>query len=179
MSDITHEDLEPILYKLKRSMRNAEMRHLRAVLKFGIKKGYLDTNPIDRLTFAKIPRKEVQTVPAEIVERMLLVSLRNDVELLPFLVLGFFTGCRLNGELAKLDWRDIHLHDEHPEVVIRSEVSKTRERRFIPLSENAVAWLNRYLQRRNPAPSPRSHRSPSISYARNGGRTGSIPAMGV
>jgi integrase len=89
---------------------------------------------------------------------MLLHSLQFDTELLPFLVLGFFCGIRPNGELLKLEWRDIHLNDKNPEVVIRAEVNKTREAIFIDLTENACAWLQAYLKTRAqspPAPSTR------------------------
>jgi len=73
---------------------------------------------------------------------------------LPFLTLGFFCGIRPNGELLKLEWRDIHLNDTHPEVVIRAEVNKTREARFIELSKNACAWLRAYLNTRKSPPAP-------------------------
>ena len=78
------------------------------------------------------------------VAKMLEHALDKDLELLPFLVLGFFCGIRPDGELQKLDWSDVHLTDGT--VVIRSEVSKTRRRRFPDLSENAAAWLDAYQQ---------------------------------
>jgi integrase len=73
---------------------------------------------------------------------MLEHALTEDLALLPFLVLGFFCGIRPDGELQKLVWSDIHLADRT--AVIRSEVSKTRRRRFPELSENAAAWLEAY-----------------------------------
>jgi integrase len=103
------------------------------------------TDPIARLNFADRPRKEVQIVSTDLVEKMLLHALQNSLELLPFLVLGFFTGIRPSGELEKLLWSDIDLVGRV--ITIRPEVSKTNRRRFPELSENAVAWLEVYRQR--------------------------------
>jgi hypothetical protein len=60
-------------------------------------------------------------------------------------VLGFFCGIRPEGELLKLEWRDIDWRGR--EVTIRPEVSKTKRRRFPKLSKNAMAWLNEYRLR--------------------------------
>jgi hypothetical protein len=46
------------------------------------------------------------------------------------------------------------LNDTHPEVVIRAEVKKTREARFVDLSENACAWSQAYLKTRHSPPAP-------------------------
>jgi integrase len=104
------------------------------------------TNPVLRLDFADTHPKEVQTYRPEEVQAMLVTALETDIALLPFLSLGLFCGIRPEGELLKLEWSDIHF-GAHPQVVIRPEVSKTRRRRFVDLSENAVAWIETYRQR--------------------------------
>jgi integrase len=144
-SDITASELERILKPLSPGARNPVMRYLRAVFNYGIKRGLVSENPISRLDFIERPRREVEVIPNECVARMLEHALADDLALLPFLVLGFFSGIRPDGELQKLVWSDIHLADQT--VVIRSEVSKTRRRRFPELSQNAVAWLEAYQQR--------------------------------
>jgi integrase len=143
--DITPADLEAILTRMPEGSRNAVMRHLRAVFRFGVKRGVLASDPIARLDFAERPRKEVETVSVDHVSKMLGHALENDLELLPFLVLGFFCGIRPDGELQKLLWTDVDLTDAI--VTIRPAVSKTRRRRFIELSENAKAWLEQYQLR--------------------------------
>jgi integrase len=120
-------------------VRNAELRLLRAVLNFGIKREYLDKNPLNRLEFADIERGEIEIIPARIVEAMLRDAASNEPSLLPFLVLGFYCGIRPVGELNKMVWSDVSLSEKL--VTVRAEVSKTRTRRLIPLSENAIAWL--------------------------------------
>jgi integrase len=143
--DIAPEELEGYLSRRRGAYRNAVMRYLRAIFNHGIKRGYLLDNPILKLDFAHRVRREVQTIPSPIVGKMLNHALENDLQLLPFLVFGFFAGIRPDGELQKLEWSDV-LFDEKT-IVIRPEVSKTNRRRFPKLSANAQSWLEAYRMR--------------------------------
>jgi integrase len=143
--DITVNELEELLAPLSGGARNPVMRYLRAVFFFGIKRGYLAENPVSRMDFADRKRTEVKIIENGKVRAMLNHALQNDLPLLPYLVLGFFCGIRPEGELPELEWRDIDLTDRV--VTIRPEVSKTNRRRFVDLSENAVAWLKSYGER--------------------------------
>jgi len=145
VSDISHRDLEPLLNEIVPGGRNLPMRHLRAFFNYGVKRGYLTDNPISRLDFVKSLPKEVEVVSPGDVARMLETALRNDLGLLPYLVLGFFCGIRPIGELTLLQWSDIDLQAKS--VTIRSTVSKTKRRRFPEISENAIAWLEAYRER--------------------------------
>jgi integrase len=111
----------------------------------GIKRGYLLENPILKLDFAHRVRREVETIPAPIVSKMLNHALEHDLVLLPFLTLGFFAGIRPDGELQKLKWSDVLF--EEKTILIRPEVSKTNRRRFPRLSANAQSWLDEYKRR--------------------------------
>jgi integrase/recombinase XerD len=150
--DITHTDLDPLLHKLTPGARNPILRYWRAVFNYGIKKGYLTESPSQGLDFERRKRKEVETLTNSQVKAMLEHALAEDLQLLPFLVLGCFAGIRPDGELQKLEWRDIDLTDKV--VTIRPEVSKTNRRRFVDLSENAKAWLQALINRAG-APSGR------------------------
>ena len=143
--DISHRDLGPLLNEIVPGGRNPVMRHLKAFFNYGIKRGYLANNPISRLDFVESSPREVEIVSPEDVARILGTALENDLGLLPYLVLGFFCGIRPIGELSLLQWSDIDLHTRV--VTIRYAVSKTKRRRFIELSENAIAWLEAYRQR--------------------------------
>lgn len=145
VSDLSYRELEPLLMKISPGGRNPVMRYLRAVLNYGIKRGYLIENPISRLDFAERPRKEVETLTNKHVKAMLNHASADDLPLLPFLVLGLFCGVRPDGELQKLEWSDIDLNDKV--VTIRPEVSKTNRRRFVDLSPNAKAWLQLFIER--------------------------------
>ena len=144
--DIKAQDLEPILDSLPDSSRNAKMRRLRSVFNLAIKRGWMKpgTSPIARLDFAEPSVKEVQIYSMDEVERILLHSLNNDLDLLPFLVLGLFCGIRPDGELQKLEWSAVRFDGDKPQVVIPPEVSKMKRRRFVDLSPNAVTWLEAY-----------------------------------
>jgi integrase len=144
VSDITPLELETVLSPLTPGARNPVMRYLRAVFFFGIKRGFLKENPISRLDFAERKRKEIETIPTDKVEAMLKHALKNDFALLPYLVFGFFSGIRPDGELQKLEWDDVKLASK--EIVIRPEVSKTNRRRFPKISPNAAAWLALYRE---------------------------------
>jgi integrase len=145
--DIRTTDLEPILDKLPAASRNAKMRRLRSVFNLAIKRQWMrpGTSPIGHMDFVNRPGAEVETIPGELVSQMLGTALENDLGLVPFLTLAFFCGIRPRGELEKLEWRDVDLWERS--VTIRPEVSKTNRRRFVDLSENAIAWLEAYRQR--------------------------------
>jgi integrase len=143
--DITPKELSSLLSKITPGGRNALMRYLRAIFNHGIKHSYLTENPISRLDFAKRKREEVETIPVDKVEAMLLDALENDLELLPYLVFGFYSGIRPDGELQKLEWSDVKLSDQV--IVIRPEIAKKNRRRFPKISENAAAWIEAYRQR--------------------------------
>lgn len=61
-------------------------------------------------------------------------------KLLSFVVIGVFGGLR-RAELERLQQGDVNL-DERT-VIVRAAHAKTRQRRVVELSENAVAWLLR------------------------------------
>jgi len=140
--DIAPVELERALLRISGGNRNAVMRYLRAMFNHGIKRGYLLNNPILKLDFAHRSRREVQTISSPIVAKMLNRAIENDLQLVPFLVLGFFAGIRPDGELQKLEWTDVLF--EEKTIVIRSEISKTNRRRFPKLSANAQSWLEAY-----------------------------------
>jgi len=148
VSDISHFELEPLLTPISPGGRNTVMRYLRTVFNYGVKRRHMTDNPIARLDFVERPRCEVVTIPNEQVSAMLNHAFENDLNLLPFLVLGSFAGIRLEGELQELEWRDVSLTErENPALAIRPEVSKTNRRRFVDLSPNAAEWIKAFRQR--------------------------------
>jgi integrase/recombinase XerD len=144
--DLSSKDFSDVYSTFNPYPRNAAIRCIRSVLSFGIRQGYLKTNPIYSHEKVKIARKEVRTVPNEVVEKILNDALENDLSFLPYLAFGFFAGIRPEGEMTKLLWSDLDLDDKV--LTVRSEISKTKQRRFIePLSKNLIAWLQAYQNR--------------------------------
>jgi hypothetical protein len=82
-SDITPRKLEQILKKLSGGARNPVMRYLRAVFNYGLKRGYLSENPINRLDFVPRPRREIEIIPNNQAIKMLNHALLEDLALLP------------------------------------------------------------------------------------------------
>ena len=146
-SDVTANEIEVALIEFPPAHRNAALRYLRAAFNFGIRSGWLKESPIKSLEFTKIVRDAVEIIPPSTVEKLLGDALANDVGLLPFLVLSFYAGVRPDGELQKLIWSDIDLRAEEHHVAIRPTVAKKRRKRWIDLSDNAIAWLGEYRAR--------------------------------
>jgi integrase len=143
--EITPQDINKALSLFAQSSRNAKLRILRAVFNLGIKRGYLTLNPVARLDFAELETKEVEVFSVEQTTAFLNATLEMYPELVAFYVFAFFCGIRPNSELEKLDWSDVHLAEK--QVVIRPKVAKTKRRRFVDISDNALAWLQAYGQR--------------------------------
>jgi integrase len=145
--DVTPADLEPILNILPPASKNAKMRRLRSVFNLCIKRGWLDEgkNPIKKLEFEEGGTDEVEIFPVATIQRLLEHALSNDLEFLPYRVFTFFCGIRPEGELERLKWSDVLIAEKT--VVLRSEVTKTKRKRFVDLSDNAIAWLTEYQAR--------------------------------
>ena len=146
-STITAAQIEDSLAGFPPAYRNAALRYLRAGFNFGIRSGWLKENPIDRIEFTKIIRDQVEVIPPNIVEKLFLDALANDLELIPFLVCAFYAGIRPEGELLKIQWSDIDLSATEHHITIRPTVAKKRRKRWIDLSVNALAWLGEYRDR--------------------------------
>lgn len=147
VSDVTPKQIEESLVEFPSAYRNATLRYLRAAFNFGIRSGWLRENPVNRLEFKKIVRDQVDVIPPAPVEKLLFDALANDLELLPFLVLAFYGGVRPDGELQKLLWSDIDLSAKEHQVTVRPTVAKKRKKRWVDLSQNAMAWLNEFARR--------------------------------
>jgi integrase len=81
--------------------------------------------------------------------RGLLISARDHKEglLLPYVALGLFAGLR-PAELSRLTWAKIDLAEGT--VTIDGSMAKTRQRRVVKLSTNAIAWLEPFAVSRPP-----------------------------
>jgi integrase len=144
--DISPSDLEPLLDQLPNASRNAKMRRLRALFNLAIKRGWMpNDNPISKLDFAAGKRDEVEVFPVTSIKKLLEHALDNDLEFLPYRIFTFFCGIRPEGELERLDWSDVRLAERL--VVMRAASTKTKRKRFIDLSDNAIEWLTEYRTR--------------------------------
>jgi integrase len=145
ISEISPQDIDRVLAGYAPSTRNAKLRILRAVFNLGVKRKYLRESPIAQLDFAELDAGEVEVFTVDQSARLLQAALDHDLQMLPWFVLGLFCGIRPNGELGKLNWSSVHFAEK--QVVISPEVSKTKRRRFIDITDNALEWLGEYKRR--------------------------------
>jgi integrase len=141
VSDIDYRILEPLINAVPSGGRNLILRHFRLFFNFAIKKGFAKENPVARLDFVQVVRKEVEVITPTDVARMLEHALQSDLDLVPFLTLGIFCGIRPE-EIRLMHWSDVDVPSKG--ITIRPEVSKTHKRRFPELSDNAAEWLEAY-----------------------------------
>lgn len=143
VSDLRVDDFLKVLNTFPATAKNACIRMLHPLFEYAVNRKYLKENPILTDEKVHIERKEVETVPNDIVEAMLNDALENDLEMVPYLVFGFFSGIRPEGEMSKVFWSD---WDQGAKcLTIRAAICKTKVFRQIePISDNAIAWLQAY-----------------------------------
>jgi integrase len=141
-ADINVRDLDELLLGEKPTVKNAFMRYLCAVLNWGVKRDYLAGNPVNKLDFEDVVKGDTEIFEPEIVQAILQDCLDNDLALLSYRVFGFFCGVRPDGELPRLEWSDVDL--EAKQVTLRAEITKRKRKRWVDLSDNAIAWLWEY-----------------------------------
>jgi integrase len=99
----------------------------------------------------KIDRPEMDETEPRILSladcRALLISARDHKEglLLPYIALGLFAGLR-PAELSRLTREKINL--DEGTITIDGSMAKTRQRRIVKLSANAIAWLEPFVVKR-------------------------------
>jgi integrase len=119
---------------------NHDLKLLRKMMNWGIRKGYLERSPFKIGTEAaitldrEIPRDRRFETDED--EGRLLGAANDDLRSLIIAMLD--TACR-PGELLSLQWHDVNL--ERREFVVRAEKSKTRTSRLVPMSTRLLAVL--------------------------------------
>ena len=152
VSDITSGNIKMSLQKLPSGNFNSNLRLLRAVLTHGVKNSWLKTNPALSLDFAHRVKVEVKCLSHLVVEKMFRHAQQDDVELIPAWTIGFFCGLR-ESELWKLTYSTIRISETEKYVIVPAEISKLKRKRIIPLSDNAIAWMQWYYQTTQRQPS--------------------------
>ena len=119
---------------------NHDLKLLRKMLNWGIRKGYLEKNPFKIGTEAAISlAKETPRdwrFAAEEDEQRLLAAANPHLRAVVTALLD--TACRL-GEILSLQWKDVNLAKR--EMTIRAEKAKTRTGRLIPISTRLASIL--------------------------------------
>ena len=136
VSDISTNDIESSLEGVSNGARNSALKCAKSVFAFGIDRGYCQENPVKKSSFAKRAKLDREIIPVGKVQAILDYALENSPEIVPYLSILFFAGVRPSDEALSLKWSDIE-----NDILVVKEV-KAGDRREIPLSSNAVAWIN-------------------------------------
>ncbi len=126
---------------------------VRAMFKFLRREGICDTNPASRLRTPKPGQKLPQVMSAEKTNRMLDAIEAGELTEKPsrerdiaFLELLYGCGIRV-GELVGIDLADLDLSSGW--LKVKGKGDKERQ---VPVGERAIDAVNRYLEKRSPAP---------------------------
>lgn len=118
--------------------RNNHLGTLKTFFLYCTKRGWCRQNPTDPLEKAKIPRKRpVVFTPAE-AKALMTAAVTHYLHTLAIMAIGLFSGVR-SCELMKLEVHMIKLAQRI--IDIPAEISKTGQRRLVPISDNLAAWL--------------------------------------
>jgi integrase len=152
--------------------RNNIRLRLSKFFKYARKKLWIEESPIGEVDKAKIQRtKEPCIYTPEQASSILLHADHDYHDLVPFFAIGLFAGLRTS-EIERLDWNNVDFRKRH--IKIAAANTKTAQKRFVPMSDNLVAWLVPHAQPRGQvAPHCDEHRRKQVRE-----RAG-IPAKGM
>lgn len=128
-------------------------------------RGWLDPdNPAAHVETDLPPRGAITILGVEQAHSLLL----HGEELVPYWALGLFTGGRPS-ELQRLEWTDIEDGDVR---LVATKGTKVIRQRFVPATENLMAWLEPYRNTPKPVPLSLTRRQRLIFY----GKLKNVPA---
>jgi integrase len=145
VSDLKPGNFKFSLQKLPSGNFNANVRLLRAVLQHGVKSSWLKSNPAKQLELIHRPKVEVKCLSYLTVDKMFRHAQEHAKELIPPWTIGFMCGVR-EAELWKLRYSDIRISESENYVIVPAAISKVKRKRIIPLSDNAIAWMQWYFE---------------------------------
>jgi integrase len=144
VSEISAADIEEELNGATPSVQNAFLRYLRAAFNFGIRQGWCERNPIERIEMHSLRmRREILTNVQ--VAALLRVVCRSEFDLLPYHLLCFFGGMRPK-EVERLSWEHVHLTGREKFIEVSETTSKTGRRRIINMEPLLARWLKYYIK---------------------------------
>jgi integrase len=143
MADIKLEHLNKYLRDSQTAGTwNTRRKHLSTLFTFAEANGWIASNPVRKVEKRKVEYDVATLAPAQMRRLLAGCDVLGDRiaadAMRAYIALAGFAGIRPE-ELHKLNWRDINLTEGF--VDIRSNVSKVKEGRHVPLSENCKAWL--------------------------------------
>lgn len=141
--EITTADLDAFLLglNLRVGTRNTFRRDIKTLWSFASVHGWAVSDVAKNTQAAKIIEATEDAEPPAVftpVQAAALLGESKDDDLLAFHAIGLFAGLRVK-ELKRLDWQFVDFTRGH--IEISKNVSKTRQRRMVPMQPNLRAWL--------------------------------------
>lgn len=100
---------------------------------------YCASNPMPKSKRAKIDQTDPEIMPLGTVHRLLdAAATYKDGRCLPYFTLGLFCALRPD-EMDRITWKNIDLEDRI--VTLGADIAKTRSKRHVEISDNAIEWL--------------------------------------
>jgi integrase len=166
LNEITGEELTAWLVKQASNPVNRHnyRRKIGSLYRLAVKRKWTAENIVEQTERPEMVEAGVGILHVD--EIVKLLEHADDYGLLPFAVLGFFTGVRPD-ELKKLDSSAVKLARRH--AVIGPEVAKTKQQRILPLNDTAVAWLATCLKKHGPIVAPENFRKRFDSWRKAAG----------
>lgn len=145
--EITAEDVERWLRGngWAPKTQNVYLTDLRTIFSYALEKGIITRNPAAEVKKLSLEDAEIAILSYSDCLRLLVRATRpargqqeDFSPLVPYLIIGLFCGIRPE-ELARMEWSEVDL--DEGTVLVAAAKSKTRQRRVVDLSSNAMEWL--------------------------------------
>ena len=114
---------------------------------FWKKLGYIEDSPVEQVDFNRPKKNDPRIYSLKQVKALLYNSEKVSLIRL-FLIIALFGGLRTE-EILRIKWRAIS--KEYKDITLDGTITKTSNRRIVHLPNNALVWLEPYLQQ-NPNP---------------------------
>ncbi|PTY03659.1 hypothetical protein DB347_20720 [Opitutaceae bacterium EW11] len=141
--EVTTADVEKFLAcrKLSPNGYNHYVQDVARFFRWCERQAWTNTNPAARIPLkSEVPTEIGILTPLEALRLLTAAKERSGGQLLPFVVLGLYTGLR-TAELHRLTWDRVLLDDDEPRVLLPARSAKDREFRGVDIPANAAEWL--------------------------------------
>jgi integrase len=137
------------LYRLGKGIAtstiNRNLGAFKASLQRAVEAGYLAVNPLSGVKLLKNPEPITRYLSNEEAARLHENLIKFPTNFQVMVVVSLNTGLR-RGELLTLTWDSLKLNADIPQLLVKSEYSKTGKSRTVPLNHKALGALLRWQQ---------------------------------
>jgi integrase len=132
---------------LAATTRNNVRKNVSVILAYAVKRGWIEESPMLKIKGFNEHRLKAKLPGILTPEEMALLLERAEPEILPFFAIGAFAGLRV-AELERLDWSEIKWDKRL--INVTALKAKTAQPRWIPMTDNLIAWLTPHRQSNGP-----------------------------